>query len=464
MECSQQQLERSGKSHRRTLIAWILLTLAAGEFVVRGPVRSFETPTWNDLAQYYAASRLWLRGQNFAKPENFVALWRDEVGSTLDAHAMRTHIAPPPGAVVLLSPIGALPWPAAKIAWLTVLVAALAVTVWSLAKVAGFYFGETRTVLFIAGCLALAPFHTGIANENQTILVVGLCALGIFTANAGNDLASGLLFGAACSMKPHIGSFLVLYYLVQRRWRLFWSAIGITVLLVIIASGWMYVNGVHWLPTYLDNIRMGAAKNTVDDFTSANRARFLLINLQVPFYSFTHSRAYSNITAFSVGAALIAVWTFFVLRQKEEQTGDMLALATIAVIGLLPLYHRLYDASVLAIPLCWCIREWQGTMRRLATLSLLLMAPFLLPTAALLDEAARNGWVPESLQRSSIWETLIMPHQTWLLVALCIVMLCAMAIQRRSIPETARLRSEDRFSLCSQGSVIARQRNIQSAI
>lgn len=450
MEALPKQAERSGQSQLRRVIAWIFLILAFGEFVVRGPVRSFQMPTWNDLSQYYAASRLWLRGQNFAKPENFVALWRDEVGSTLDARSIRTQIAPPPGAVVLLSPIGALPWPAAKIAWLAVLLAAFISTVWSLSRVARFHFGEARTVLFVSGCLALAPFHTGIANENQTILVVGLCALGIFTAGCRHDLFSGLLFGAACSMKPHIGSFLVLYYLLQRRWRLFWSAIGITALLVVIAAGWMQVNGVHWVPSYIDNIRFAAAKNTFDDFTAANPVRFLLINLQVPFYSFTHNRAYSNIGAFLVGAALIVVWACIVLRSKTTHS-ELLSLAAIAVIGLLPLYHRVYDASVLAIPLCWCIREWKGTMRRLVTLSLILMAPFLLPTAALLQKAADKGWLPARLQFSSLWQTLIMPHQTWLILMLSITLLYAMTVRRRSIGEQDQSTSERPLSISSQG-------------
>lgn len=224
--------------------------------------------------------------------------------------------------------------------------------------------------------------------------------------------------------------------------------------MVVIAAAWMQVNGVQWTPNYLDNIKFSAANNSFDDFTSANPARFLLINLQVPFYSFTHSRAYSNVAAFSVGAALIVGWVFIVLRSKRNHS-ELLALATIAVIGLLPLYHRLYDASVLAIPLCWCIRERRNATRRLMTFSLLLMAPFSLPTAALLQEAAGKGWISANLQRSSLWETLIMPHQTWLLLVLCITLLYAMAVENPSFREQPQHASEGPISLSSQGSTFS---------
>ena len=402
---------------------------------MRGPARYLHPTNWNDLAQYYATSRIWLRGQNFVNPENFAAMWRDEVGETLSSDTVRMHIAPPPGALVLFAPIGALSWPAAKIAWLIVLLAAFAATVWSLMRTAGFTLHEPRTIAFIAGCLALAPFHTGIASANQTILVVGLCALGIWAAQSEHELLAGILFGAACSLKPHIAAFLVLYYLLQRRWRLFITAVTFTAALVLVAVAWMQFSGVSWFPDYLNNIKFGAARNKIDDFSTANPIRFMLINLQVPFYSFTHSAKSANLLAFSVGVLLILIWAVLVLRTRLHDSG-LLALATIAVIGLLPLYHRLYDASVLAIPLCWCLTRPKH-LNRVANAALLLMAPFLLPGAALLQQAARQGRIPDAWTHSWWWDRILMPHQTWLLLLLSILLLCEMAKLQQQGSEAA---------------------------
>lgn len=410
------------------IVLSLLLLSAATEFLVRGPIRYLNPTDWSDLAQNYAATRLWLRGQNFADPENFVALWRDEVHATLDSKTGRTHLAPPPGTLVLMAPIGAMSWPAAKIAWLIVLLASFAATVWALIKTAGFRLGEPRTLAFIAGCLALAPFHTGIAAQNQTVLVVGLCALGIWAASGSRDLAAGLLFGAACSLKPHIGSFIVLYYLVRGRWRLFVTALAFTAVLVLIAIGWLQISGTSWRVDYFHNIKVLTVQNRIDDFTSDNPIRFLLINLQVPFYSITHRATSANLLALAVVALLLCVWLSLLIRKKGPEP-ELLALSSIAVIGLLPVYHRFYDASLLAIPLCWSVSRLAGDLKKVATAALLLTAPFLVPGTAILQQCVRQGRVPRAWADSWWWNCLVMPHESWFLLGLGLALLYGLAVK-----------------------------------
>jgi hypothetical protein len=275
----------------------------------------------------------------------------------------------------------------------------------------------------MAGCLALAPFHTGIAAGNQTIVVVGLCACGIWAAGSNLDVIAGLSFGIACSLKPHIAGFLLLYYLLRRRWRLLGAAITLTATLVVIAAAWMRYAGVAWFPDYLNNIRFGAVHNSFDDFTTANPIRFMLINLQVPLYSFTHSARSANLLAFCTGTALTIAWIILVFRNRRPEI-ELLSLATIAVIGLLPLYHRLYDASVFAIPLLWCLSP-PSKRAYIANTALLLMAPFLVPGAAVLQQAQSR--IPESWTTSWWWDGLLMPHQTWFILLLSLVLILGMA-------------------------------------
>jgi hypothetical protein len=425
----------SRPSRNLRILLWVLVLVAAAEFVARGPVRYLKPTNWNDLAQNYSATRLWLRGQNFAKPENFVALWRDEVGSTLDPNTVRTHLAPPPGTLVLMAPIGVLPWPAAKVVWLLVLLTAFALTVWSLVKTAGFRFDEPRTVAFVAGCLALAPFHTGIASANQTILLVGLCSLGIWAAGGHRDVVAGVLFGAACSLKPQIGSFLVLYYLLQRRWRLFAAALGFTAALALIAIGWMQISGVSWAQDYFHNVKVLAVENRIDTFTSDNPVRFLLINLQVPVYSFTGNAKSANLVAWLAAGLLVGVWAYLLMK-THMRGSELLALATIAVIGLLPFYHRLYDASLLAIPFCWCLSRPSGHLKNVARVALVLMIPFLVPGPAILQQMAGQGRIPDAWTHSWWWDRVLMPHESWLLLALCLVLLYGLYQERGILAQT----------------------------
>jgi hypothetical protein len=416
----------SATQHLRILL-WILLFAAAAEFVVRGPGR-FSQTNWNDLSQNYTASKLWLQGQNPSKPENFVALWKREYGGRLDPRDLRTHSAQPPGTFVIFAPIVAFSWPVARNIWLGVLLVAFVMTVWSLLRVAGFRGDTPRTLVFITSCLALAPFHTGLASGNASILVIGVCAMAICAASSRCDVLAGLLFGVACSLKPQIGSFLVLYYLLHRRWRLFVTALALTAALVLVAILWMRICGVAWAHDYFHNINALVTENKIDDFTSANPIRFMLINLQVPFYSFTGSGRSANILALSAGALLVSVWTYLIARSRVRGS-ELLALGTIAVIGLMPIYHRLYDASLLAIPLCWCLSWPTGKLKNVARIALFLMVPFLVPGTAFLQQRAGQGRIPVAWTHSWWWDRFVMPHETWTLLLLSLVMLYGMRLE-----------------------------------
>jgi hypothetical protein len=416
---------------------WILLFLAGTEFVVRGPTRFLSGPAqWNDLSQNYTASRLWLRSQNPSDPRNFVTLWKQEAGSRLELSDVRTHSAQPPGTFVILAPIAAFPWPVAKVLWLGVLLISFATTVGTLIQISGLRDDPLRTLVFITVCLALAPFQTGIANGNASILVIGVCVLAISAAGSRRDLVAGLLFGLACSLKPHVGSFLVLYYVLHRRWRLLVTALAFTAVLALAAILWLHLHGVSWRQDYFHNLKILATENKIDDFTSANPSRFMLINLQAPLYSFTGSARSANILAWSGGVLLVGAWMYLITRRATPGKGarmpvtrghesrlELLAVGTIGVIGLMSVYHRIYDASLLAIPLCWCIRQRTGELKNTALIALLLMTPFLFPGTALLQQLAAQGRVPVSWTHSWWWDRIVMPHETWTLLLLCLVLL-----------------------------------------
>src|SRR5258708_23875896 len=207
----QESPQRHNDAHNKSLriILWILICLAASEFIVRGPARFLLIPNdWNDLSQNYAASKLWLKGLSPSDPRNFVALWKRESGSHLELTDIRTHLAPPLGGLVVMAPIAAFPFRIAKILWLIVLLLSFAGSVWALLLVGGFRRDELRTLAFVAACFALAPFQTGIASGNASILVIGLCAAAILAASRSRDIPGGVLFGLASSLKPPIRAFL----------------------------------------------------------------------------------------------------------------------------------------------------------------------------------------------------------------------------------------------------------------
>jgi hypothetical protein len=445
IEAQSQHDELPSNRNLKTIL-WILLLLAAAEFVVRGPVRYLREPTnWNDLSQHYTASKLWLQGKSPSDPRNFSVLWKREADSRLDVTDIRTHLAPPLGELVVLAPIAAFPWKVAKMLWLTVLLGAFALTVWAMALAGGFRWREDnlRTLAFIAACLALAPFQTGIASGNTSILVIGLCAVAIWVARRYHDVAAGVFFGVACGVKPQIGAFLVLYYLMRGRWKLFATAVATTSGLVLIAVTYLWLRGAAWMQDYFHNAKGFVTANSIDDFSGANPIRFTLINLQVPFFSITSRSSSANLLAFAVGGLLLCAWMYWVARVlagRNEQGMELLPLGTIAIISLLPVYHRFYDAALLVVPLCWCMTHIGMTRfgaartgersNRVAAVALFLMVPFLVPGTAFLQQLAAHGKVPDAVKHSWWWDRIVMPHETWALVLLCLVLLYAIKMRQ----------------------------------
>jgi Glycosyltransferase family 87 len=419
----------SPRSRTLRVALWILILLAGTEFLLRGPGRYLPGPgNWNDLSQNYTAARLWLKGQSPADPKNFVALWRQQGHARLDVDDIRTHLSPPLGGLVVLAPVAALPWRAAKITWLGILLFSFAATVYALASTSGFRWNENRTLAFLAACLALAPFQTGIASGNTSILVIGLCAIAIWAARANSDIAAGILFGVACAVKPQLGAFLVLYYLVRQRWKLFSTAVGCTLALNLVAVAYLQLRGAPWVQDYLHNIRGFVTSNHIDDFTSANPSRFTLINLQVPFFSITGASSSANVLALAVVTVLVLVWIYWVIRKNGQP--ELLGLGAISALALLPVYHRFYDAGLLAVPLCWCIAGAMGPIKSIARLALVLMAPFAVPGTAFLQQLAVHGHVSDAVTNSWLWNVIVMPHQTWLLLLLFLVLLYGLSSGR----------------------------------
>jgi hypothetical protein len=416
---------------RRNLrgILWILILLAGAEFIVRGPVRFLLLPSnWNDLSQNYTASKLWLKGQSPSDPRNFIALWKQETGTRLEITDIRTHLSPPLGGLVVMAPIAAFPWKLAKILWLTVLLSAFVASVWAIVLAAGFRWDELRSLAFVATCLALAPFQTGIASGNPSILVIGLCAVAIWAAQRRSDVAAGVLFGMACSMKPQLGAFLVLYYLLRRRWRLFGTAVAGTATLNVVAVLYLQLRGASWIHDYLQNAKGFVAANSIDDFSTVNPSRFTLINLQVPFFSITGSSSRANLLALAAGGLLLCAWLYWIMRRPEHKA-ELLSLGAISVLALLPVYHRFYDAAFLIIPLSWCIMNTVKPAKASAKLALLLMTPFMVPGSAFLQELSVRGEVPAALAQSWWWNCVVMPHETWSLLLLYLVLLYGMSVE-----------------------------------
>lgn len=425
--------------------AWIiaaLLLVTAAEFVLRGPVRFVHAEDLNDFISPYIQTRAWMQGIDPYSPTNLVRLWPKDAhkpdflakdlvtGSLVLKRGIPT--AYPPTSFVLLAPIASLSWHVAHRVWLISMILAFALTVLSLVSLAGLERRDRRTYLLVALSLAFAPFHTGMATGSIVIVVLGLCTAGMLAEDRGHHIGAGILIAVAVALKPQIGLPVLAYYLLRRRWRLASTSLCLLLLVAATAISFLKVNHTPWLQNYKYDNQILFAAGSLGDFTEANPIRFGLVNLQVLLSTFTIDRTTANVVALVIASMLGILWVTLLLRSTNLDNDKLLFISALVTISLLPVYHRLYDASLLVIPLAWTLAIPIKSRNEIRSFALFLLLIFLIPGGSMLEELQRSGHT-FGLQHSWMWLHIVMPHQVWAILLLSVWLLGEIQLRCRRL-------------------------------
>ncbi len=406
----------------------VLILLASAEFAVRGPIRFLRGGDLNDFTSPYVQTRLMLGGLDPYSSQNLVAHWPEgaQRPEFLDRELADNSLtvnrgiptAYPPTCFLLLIPFVLLPWKVAGIVWISFSLLLVLWLIHSLAKLAGRSQGQHY--LFAALGLALAPWHTGLATGAIAIPAIALCGLACVDALEGKDFRAGILLGIATCLKPQIGLPFLLFYVLRKRWRVSGPGLALVAVAGFAALAYLGLTKTPWVANYRSDNHVLLQTGILSDFTERNPLRFGLVNLQVLFYALFKHPAIINILAAALTAAifLILLW-----RQTEDH---LLELSSIAILSLLPVYHRFYDASLLMLPLCWSLKEWSGPRRRFARAALVLILPFLVPGGSALEQWWLSGEISPMITQSWWWTSIVMPHQIWSLLLMSVVFLWAL--------------------------------------
>jgi hypothetical protein len=428
-------------------IVLILLVLSLAELFVRGPVRFARSSDFNDFISPYIQTRAWMQGLDPYSPRNLVALWPEGLqrfdflnkdladGSLILKRGIPT--AYPPTALVLLAPFASLPYRVAHAVWLLTSLLACVGAVFALASVARFRRDEKRTYVFLAIAFALAPFHTGLAAGSIVIVAVGACAVAVWAAARNRDFTAGILLAVATGLKPQIGLPFVLFYFLRRRFRVAGIAVTLVAILAVTSLLFLWMNHVPWLDNYRSDNRILFARGSLGDFTEQNPIRFSLIDLEVLLYTFIPDRSLSTVLAMGLSGAAGILW-LLCFRSRDSGENELLAIGALVVLSLLPVYHRLYDASLLIFPLAWSLIAWRGNLKTQARVTFILILCFLIPGGSALERLQHSSYIPQ-LQQSWFWVHFVLPHQIWVLVLLSATLLVAM--RRSRVLEGNRLPS-----------------------
>ena len=386
----------------RNLLVAVLLLASAAEFSFRGPLRMVRERRWNDFLPVYIQSKAWVHGRDPYSSQSLISLWPadNRRPSWVDADAANGVLElrdgmPSPfplSCFVVLSPFALLSWPVAELLWFAGNVAAVVLAPFALVSLCGCTLADLRARLFLAAAFALAPLHTGLGTTNPAVFAICLMVGTVWAARSGRRKTAGILLAIAACLKPPVAAGLLLFYLVRRQWKVAGVACAVAAMIGALGIARLAIAGVPWLAPYLENIRRIYASGSLADFALNDAGRFNLINSQVLWYSLLGNASVANRLAWLLGAALLGCWLWFCWRRRSP---EVLEISAICVLSLIPVYHRFYDAGLLLWPLAWSLLL--AARRSTAALILVVIAPFLVPGAALFAELARSGRIPPAV-------------------------------------------------------------------
>jgi hypothetical protein len=312
-----------------------------------------------DYLSIYSSSRCLLDGCNPYHGDETRAAFLAHGGTQAEAEANdlahKGVFAPyyagyPPTSLFYFMPLAALPWQLSWHVWMV-----LSLTLYGLTALLFAGLCSDYSPLAANLCLAcfLAMHIYGVFLLQPTYLIAALCCLGIWSLLQGRFVPAGILcYALSLALKPHLGAFALLYFLlaspVSRKRAL--QVVGVTILLCVPAVVWAanHDGTRHWTQDYSINVKGVASRGHLSDpGPTGNGEPSQIADLQTIVSIFRNDPAFYNPVVWGFSLVLMGAWLYPALRLAPNREKDLLCLAAIVTFSLLPIYHRVYDSTIL---------------------------------------------------------------------------------------------------------------------
>ena len=267
-----------------------------------------------------------------------------------------------PTALLLTVPFALLPWWLAQNVW-TILIAALLVTaaflIWDLGAGAAPLLWAALAGFMLAESYALFKF----GNVAGIVVSFSMIAVWCFLKHR-HAWIGVLLLALSLVVKPHDSGFIWLYFLLAggpaRKRAL--QSLGVVAVLAAGSAIWITSISPHWLQEIHTNLAFASSRGGTSDpgpaGLGANTAA-AIIDLQGVLSGIKDDPRFYNPAAYLIVGLLILTLFFATVRNPPSAQKVLFALAAIAPLTLLPVYHRVTDAGVLLLALPACATLWR---------------------------------------------------------------------------------------------------------
>jgi len=255
-------------------------------------------------------------------------------------------------------PFAILPWSIAHVLWLLLTLSSFILASFLLSNLAADY----SPVL--AGALVgflLANSEILLISGNAAGIVISLCIIAVWCFVRNRYILAGVLcLAVSLTVKPHDTALVWLYFLLAGglyRKRALQSLLA-TVAISLPGFLWAWRLSPHWSQELNANLlAFSAHGGTNDPSLSSGGAHGLgmVVSLQAIFSFFRDDPPFYNTASYLVSAVLLLVWAIVALRSRTTPANLWMALAAIAALTMLPVYHRQYDTKLLLLTVPACV-------------------------------------------------------------------------------------------------------------
>ena len=193
--------------------------------------------------------------------------------------------------------------------------------------------------------------------SNMALAVVPLCLLGIYFAERKQDFTAGVILSAATALKPQIGLWVLLFYLIQFRKRFMIGALLPAVGLLAALISYPIPAGTL-ISGYRSNLQYWFEPGRMIGFTDGAMP-FHVNTSQVILYQLLHRVTLTSALANGMFACGLVIWSYAVW-QARFRISVPLAISSLLALSFISLYHSVSDATILTLALCWAYGEGAG--------------------------------------------------------------------------------------------------------
>ena len=191
--------------------------------------------------------------------------------------------------------------------------------------------------------------------------------------------------------------------------------------------------GVDWLTSWRANLESVQSGGQVT-YTPGAQSRVHMVNLH-PVVALVFSEAAAVRAAVLAVVAALAAGAFAVWVRVRDAPREIGALSLGAALCMIIVYHRAYDASVLILPMAWCIQRLLAPAasprgQLAAAVSLALVLVYAVPGPATLGWLERTGRVPDAIASTWLWNNVALIHHAWLMPVLACTLVWCLAGNR----------------------------------